>query len=390
MKIQIHGAGFHNYGAWLMQDTVMDELTRRFPDADLEFCATPGSHSTYRLHADHRLQIVLPAYRRNLYRRALAAFINRGFPADWRRLWGIVASDEVDALIDVSGYAFGDAWPNTGKYFGLARRFAQLRKRGKPVVMLPQMLGPFKNETVRAATQAMLNQVDHVYARDTDSLAACQEIIRDQGRLSLAPDITIFAEGIAAPQRPPYACIVPNQRMLDKGGDQWRDKYFDLLTHAISQTHEFGLDVVLLSHAPGDGDLDIAKKLLPRVDPTRTEVVSDLSPRTAKGVLAASQYVVGSRFHALVAALSSGVPVIALGWAHKYPRLLADFGIPDHNLDPNEGQEKLTRLIRKCADQGSCHAISEGLRTVKKQMQDANEAMWTDLVERLSSIGARG
>lgn len=35
----------------------------------------------------------------------------------------------------------------------------------------------------------------------------------------------------------------------------------------------------------------------------------------------------GSRFHALIAALSSGVPSVAIGWAHKYPELLGEFGM---------------------------------------------------------------
>lgn len=44
-------------------------------------------------------------------------------------------------------------------------------------------------------------------------------------------------------------------------------------------------------------------------------------------MIGACDLMLGSRFHALIAALSSGVPAVAIGWAHKYPELLGEFGM---------------------------------------------------------------
>ena len=60
----------------------------------------------------------------------------------------------------------------------------------------------------------------------------------------------------------------------------------------------------------------------------------------------------GSRFHALVAALSQGIPVAALGWSHKYAELLGEFGLREfvfrHDLlDDADVQRGIRRLIRE-------------------------------------------
>ena len=44
-------------------------------------------------------------------------------------------------------------------------------------------------------------------------------------------------------------------------------------------------------------------------------------------------YVVASRFHAIVHAYKNGVPAIALGWATKYRELLEMFGQGEYRFD---------------------------------------------------------
>jgi colanic acid/amylovoran biosynthesis protein len=57
------------------------------------------------------------------------------------------------------------------------------------------------------------------------------------------------------------------------------------------------------------------------------EVVTHPDPRVLKGVIGSACVAAGSRYHALVGAMSSGVPAVGIGWSHKYEALFADFGV---------------------------------------------------------------
>jgi polysaccharide pyruvyl transferase WcaK-like protein len=54
-------------------------------------------------------------------------------------------------------------------------------------------------------------------------------------------------------------------------------------------------------------------------------------------ILSHCAMVIGSRFHVLVLGLSASVPVVALGWSHKYEELLADFGLAAFVLEHQRG-----------------------------------------------------
>ena len=45
------------------------------------------------------------------------------------------------------------------------------------------------------------------------------------------------------------------------------------------------------------------------------------------------QFIVASRFHAIVHAFKNGIPCIALGWATKYYDLMKQFGQEQYMLD---------------------------------------------------------
>jgi hypothetical protein len=68
-----------------------------------------------------------------------------------------------------------------------------------------------------------------------------------------------------------------------------------------------------------------------------------------KKIISGSQFLVGSRFHALAGALSSAVPAIALGWSHKYQEIFSDFNVSDFCfMQPSlQIPAKLDELIKK-------------------------------------------
>ena len=58
----------------------------------------------------------------------------------------------VSALVDASGFAFGDQWgPGPSRQMG--RLFGSYARAGKPVVLLPQAFGPFQEPEVAEAAR---------------------------------------------------------------------------------------------------------------------------------------------------------------------------------------------------------------------------------------------
>ena len=391
MMIQIHGAGFYNYGAWLMLETVISELSTRLSNLEpIEFCALPNIGTTYEKATAYRLKTVLPqTWRRNPLKYFTAPVFEQLMPDELQRILGIVPRNKVDVLIDISGYAFGDHWGSAISR-SCGRRFRYLSNRGKPVILLPQMMGPFENKKVKRETINFLPYIDHVYVRDQTSLSAVNELIDNPAKVSLAPDITIFSSSERVAPRPPFACLIPNERMLDKGVQKWGSRYLQLLINAGQRLLKLDRDIVLLCHAPGGDDLIMAQQLATKLNSSRVEVITNVTPKYAKGIISGADIVIGSRFHGLVAALSSGVPAIAIGWAHKYSHLLSDFGIPDLNFEPNQTDEDLLDLIEECTNKTHNDNIRHILLQSKKHMAASNEQMWKDVASRVQNYQASG
>jgi polysaccharide pyruvyl transferase WcaK-like protein len=67
-----------------------------------------------------------------------------------------------------------------------------------------------------------------------------------------------------------------------------------------------------------------------------------------KAVIGRMDFVVGSRYHGIIAALSQMVPALVLGWSHKYFELVRDAGIEEYIADyKNLNKDELLALAEK-------------------------------------------
>ncbi len=373
MLIELHGAGFNNRGGQLMLRTTAERLRARGP---VELCmeALPGDQVGYGIRP------IKPSVRPFKQAKpvplffALSRVAGKVLPPspDYAR------RGDADALIDISGYAFGDSWGvrRTGNF---AARCRYYKDKGKPVILLPQMLGPFEDPAVADAFREVLRVADRVYARDDVSFAATSALgVSD--RLRQAPDMTIFLAEHPAPRvsEQPYGCIVPNMRVLDAGKDKdaWTPVYIDRLEKAARTMLGHGLEVRFVVHDASGDDRALAEQLAARVP--EGALFGDPDPVVLKSFLGGARVVVGSRFHALVASLSMGVPAVALGWAHKYQMLLKDFGLPRLVHGPGDTDEHLVELVDAlCGRDGE--SAREAITTSLARMRPIHDAMWQDV-----------
>lgn len=335
MIIGVVGTSTWNKGAELMQVAIGEHM-RVWEDVRL---AVPGGFGSFDERARYGLRYLLPPLRPG--RARLGMYL---VPEALRKAFGVVREDEVEAVLDASGFAFGDQHPleRTVRFAGDVERW---RAQGKPVVLLPQALGPFEQPEMRAAFVRVLKAATLVYARDRISFDHAKRAWPEAANLRMAPDFTnlvkpLTPEEIGALNR---ACIVPNQRMIEKAATREQaGAYVPLLAQAVQAVEAHGVEPVLLVH--GAHDASLVEAVQAHVGRT-LPVIKETDPVRIKAELGRSRLVIASRFHALVSALTQGVPAIATSWSHKYEMLFEDYGCPELVLSVSATEEQVRAAV---------------------------------------------
>ncbi len=264
-------------------------------------------------------------------------------------------------LIDVGGYQFGDPWGSAASFRKVARNLRVMRTLGVPTFYLPQAWGPFEKPGMPAAISAVINNSEVSYVRDRASLNAVVKILGpDHHKISLAPDVAwnfkpapleavekVCARYPAPAGRPTFRiCLTPNLRVYERSPGAGRDneyvQFLIRLTDAMITT--FDASVLLLGHELQREEKDQRDdRFLTRLvaaafpgNPRVLHVDEYLPAAVIKALVGQCEFVISSRFHCLIAALSQCVPAAAIGWSHKYDELLADVGLPENLLVATE------------------------------------------------------
>ena len=378
MIVEIKGVDFVNKGAELMLLAVLAELRARFPAA--EIALAPNANSPYAARARLAAWQSLPLSWRGHDLAALAGRLPATVSARLAR-YGIVTEPAIDAVLDASGYAYGDAWPasNLARAAAAVERYA---RRGRPYVFLPQAFGPFTAHRRQASRfGAALDHATLVYAREPASRAHLAGLdARLAASVRLAPDFTLRLPGDAAAGArwgvtPATVLLVPNAHMLRPGAapGRWADAYLPFMAAVARACRAEGIPVRLLNHE-GAGDAAACRQIAEAGG--GLGIIEDADPRAVKGVLGAAGAVVSSRYHGCVSALSQSVPCLGTSWSHKYAALYAEFGVPGWLLpepDATAAAQTLLGLLR--APGAARAALARAAEGLKAQ----SAAMWAEV-----------
>lgn len=309
MKIAIEGYDRNNFGDVLMAAATLQLAASVWPDAHfllprrLDYPSARPRQTTTQSALLSRIPLF--GSRRSSYR------------ISQRTL-----SSPPDLVLYCCGFIFGDFWP-TAWIAGLAEDFEILRARGCRLVLMPQSFGPFSDPEKAHAVKRALVSAASVYARDASSFAHLSSLGADIRAVSSCDYTSVLTASEPASEKKNQLCIVPNIKIAEAFGEQAVAPYLEQLrAMAEVMRHRTGCKVVVLTHTLAK-DRAIAARL--------TDVLSDMTPRAvspqtaqeARSQIAESRFVISSRFHALVNALSLGVPCLAVGWTHKYEGIIA-------------------------------------------------------------------
>lgn len=290
---------------------------------------------------------------------------------------GWVAESEIRAVLDASGFAYSDQW-GLQHADVLSRRMSRKARMGQKLILLPQALGPFSSGEAAGSFKRLADRASLIFARDEDSLRMAKEIA-GEGRIRLSPDITIPLQGVVPDwwdRSKRFGAIVPNCRMVDRQADADMGAYVKALAGIVRAIKEEDLRPVVVLHA-GAEDRILSDALKECAGPV--EVVESEDPLVLKGILGEATVVVGSRYHALVSALSQSVPCIGLGWSHKYFRLFEDFGCGDLYLEDGLVPGRVGTALRELLRSAHRDRIVTVLREKGTVLRDRVNGMWAEV-----------
>jgi polysaccharide pyruvyl transferase WcaK-like protein len=279
-------------------------------------------------------------------------------------------------LLDVSGISFHDGRLGVMVY-NLACLWPAMLL-GVPVVRLSQAMGPFEHRINRLAARHALRRSARSYLRGARTAALVEPLGVDPARWRLAADLAfayrpqdrLAAEHLdrveaAAAQLAAWkasgaavVAVVPSSLVL-KGAERDGWDYLGALEALVVALRDRGYRVLLLPNATSEGvdtlrnnDLAVITRLATRfpaiaADDGVVRVEHDLDTASIRQLLRSADATVTSRFHAMVASLSLGIPVLVLGWSHKYAEVLAPFGLEDDAVPAEEalGTEARVREV---------------------------------------------
>ncbi|MDX2455217.1 polysaccharide pyruvyl transferase family protein [Desulfosarcina sp.] len=210
-----------------------------------------------------------------------------------------------------------------------------VRRKGAPLVFLPQTIGPFKSAKAKSLAAKGLSYASHIFARDTLSYnEAAQFTAAD--KISQTIDMGFFMEYEPAEPKAgkPRIGINPSGLLWHggyTGNNQFglRDDYQTLLGQMIESIDRDQYDIVLVPHVllgPGYNVEDDYKicRLLNRKYRFCEMAPFFYTPVEAKSFISGLDLLAGSRMHCCIAAYSSGVPVYPLAYSRKFKGLFKE------------------------------------------------------------------
>jgi len=402
-----------NRGAEAMLETSIGRIRDRFPDA----CFTLFSYYPEKdaalitdkmvsVQSSTPLFLVLVLFPFSLLAVPFTWVLGRVpgfFPRSVREL------GESAALVDLAGVSFIDGREKFLPFNILTILPAMLL--GTPVFKLAQAMGPFKHPINRFSAR-LLRHCALVVPRGDVTLEHMESIAFPAERMLPCPDVaflfesrdSLSDEGLGeAAELATRASLLrssgrevvglcPSAVLAGKAKDEGWD-YIGFMAQLATGLIAEGHAVLLFPNATRAASEKLRNNDLPVI----REIVEQLGGHDADGVLAVSGDVNAaalrvivracsccavSRFHAMVGALSIGVPVAVVGWSHKYLEVMKQFGLEEFVFDYSaHDPDALRAVVGRLISESETH--SAAIASALPRVQAASRAQFEQMFARL-------
>lgn len=383
-NIIITGGELFNKGAQAMTFIAVDELHRRFPNHQLYLLSEMDMERPTEEKACFNFEFMgwYPLKFAKCQTNTLlrwACLIRNG--AELKATESIYQNCE--AMVDISGYALSSDWTDfTCNHYLDHLEFAEAFHI--PVYLMPQSFGPFnfgpEREDLDYRIRKLLPTAKMIFAREQEGYDALIKQY-DLTNVHLANDLVLSNKEvdlsrvfrtvpkIALPQisENSVAVIPNNMNTIASSNEETVYLYSEIIRVLLG----LGKKVYLISHSTMDKDLCRTLKCAFRDDKMVILQEQEFSCLEFNELVKHFQFLVASRFHAIVHAYKNSVPCVVLGWATKYHALLKQFGQEQYALDIRNGvevaemQRAISQMNQKYLKESK--TISGILQTVQKE-----------------------
>lgn len=395
--ILLTGGGFANKGAEALLKTVKDELGRRLGPVAFH-AIVPAAQTSDALSAGF-----IPLNARN--RQEFAAYhLGRVQQLNAAQTWAAASQAgrhlewvrQCAAVLDVSGYAYADRF---GSYpINLTGKIVSgCEAASVPYVFMPQAWGPLIRPYSRQSIRRIAERATMIYARDKTSFECLRSVPEIPAhKLELAPDIVLrfepredrnTLEPLERAGLLPKNCqrvgICPNIKIYnatEKEGTGPANPYVRWLAELCNRfLNETDAELVLFAHEMSPSwwrrdDRHVCRLVRDSVGPDeRVKCFAEQSSAdTLKLLVKQLDFLVGSRFHSIIAAFSLHVPAVAIGWSHKYHEVLNDAGVGElaFSYEAMRNEATLTRILEAWANREQVRRRLQQSVPVMKQKVD--------------------
>jgi len=377
MRIVLNGVETKNKGAELMFYAILQEIERKFPDAEVYIPFDSVKEGLHYIQTSLKLKYKPYSW---LLRLKLRGILRRlGVPAKYCD-FDTYPIKNTDYFIDASGFTFSDQWnhsPTIIEHWQLL--FSNMKKSGAKLVFLPQAFGPIERQTTKREIENINQYADLIMPRDKVSLKYLQEAGVNPQKIQCFSDFTNLVEGIIPKSYTHLVngiCIIPNMRMIDRGIIE-RDKYIQIIKVIVELCKQHDRTVYMLNHE-GLEDANFSRMCSERLG-ENIEVVNGLNALEIKGLISTSYLCISSRFHGVASALNSCVPCLATSWSHKYKELFQDYGMTECVLDLTDIKSikcRISNYLSQDVNSEIRAILAEKLPEIKKHTLEMWDSVW--------------
>ena len=284
---------------------------------------------------------------------------------------------KADMIVDIEGDGFSDeAGTVTSVEHSVGILLAIFMR--KPILLFPTSIGPFNTKLTRFLAIFSLNRVEGVVAREEITKKYLQEMGIKESLIYLTLDTAFILP------EPPYERVkeIFSKEGIDKGGKtligmnisqllsykskkgEAKHDYITLMAQ-IADYLAINLNamVIFIPHSIylkeaveikgetkriGGDDITAVKEAFKRVKNKDKiiPIVNDYTVAELKGIIGQCDLFIGARMHANIAAISIGVPTVAIAYSHKAPGIMSMVGLKDYVCDFRTMDfEELTSMI---------------------------------------------